>query len=91
MFLRDPGNFYGRISQISFLGLFLGLFFFNMKTDMAGVQDRMGFLYLALVNTMFNAAMNGVAAFPPERAVFLQEQANDTYNAFIYYFGKNLA
>ncbi|EPY22344.1 ATP-binding protein cassette protein subfamily G, member 4 [Strigomonas culicis] len=91
MYLRDPGQFYGRSIQCVFFALFLGLFFFNLKVNQQGVQDRTGALYMTLMNNLFGAAMNGIAAFPPERAVFLQEQANDAYNAFIYYAAKNAA
>ncbi|CAD2221831.1 hypothetical protein AGDE_15959 [Angomonas deanei] len=46
---------------------------------------------MTLMNNLFTAAMVGIASFPPERAVFLQEQANDTYNAFMFYAAKNVA
>ncbi|KAF8278031.1 hypothetical protein TcBrA4_0118740 [Trypanosoma cruzi] len=35
--------------------------------------------------------MHGISAYPPERAVFLQEQANDSYNAAVYFFAKYVA
>lgn len=34
--------------------------------------------------------MSLMAAFPAERAVFLREQANKTYDPFPYYLTKNL-
>ncbi|XQJ25948.1 ATP-binding cassette protein subfamily G, member 4, putative [Leishmania guyanensis] len=91
MYLRDPGNFYGRSVQTLFFAIFLGLFFFNVQLNQQGVQDRQGALYMTLMNNLFGAAMNGIAAFPPERAVFLQEQANDAYNAYTYFLAKNAA
>ena len=91
MYLRDPGNFYGRAIQTLFFAVFLGLFFINVKLNQQGVQDRQGALYITLMNNLFGAAMNGIASFPPERAVFLQEQANDAYNAYTYFLAKNAA
>lgn len=88
MYIRDPGAFYGRGFQTLFFAIFIGVFFINVKLSQQGVQDREGALYLSLMNNLFGAAMNGISAFPPERAVFLQEQANDSYNAYIYYLGK---
>ncbi|KAG5509119.1 hypothetical protein JKF63_06128 [Porcisia hertigi] len=91
MYLRDPSNFYGRAVQTTFFAIFIGLLFFDVKLNQQGVQDRQGSLYITLMNNLFGAAMNGIAAFPPERAVFLQEQANDAYNAYIYFLAKNVA
>ncbi|KAH9600687.1 ABC transporter-like [Trypanosoma melophagium] len=91
MFCRDPGAFVGRSIQTLFFAVFMGLFFFNVKVNQQGVQDRTGALYLTLMNNLFGAAMHGIAAYPPERAVFLQEQANDSYNAFLYFAGKYFA
>lgn len=88
MYIRDPGAFYGRTAQTLFFAIFIGLFFFNVKLNMQGVQDRQGAIYLSLMNNLFGAAMNGIASFPPERAVFLQEQANDAYNAYVFYVAK---
>eukprot|EP00796_Vickermania_ingenoplastis_P001342 gene1342-783_t len=88
MYIRDPGAFMGRTVQTLFFALFIGIFFINVKLNMQGVQDRQGSIYLSLMNNLFGAAMNGIASFPPERAVFLQEQANDAYNAYIYYLAK---
>ncbi|KAG5482727.1 hypothetical protein CUR178_06764 [Leishmania enriettii] len=91
MYMRDPGNFYGRAAQTLLFAIFIGLFFLNVQLNQQGVQDRQGALYITLMNNLFGAAMNGIAAFPPERAVFLQEQANDAYNAYTYFLAKNLA
>ncbi|ORC88154.1 ABC transporter [Trypanosoma theileri] len=91
MFCRDPGAFIGRTFQTLFFSVFMGLFFFNVKVNQQGVQDRSGALYMTLMNNLMGAAMNGISVYPPERAVFLQEQANDSYNAFVYFAGKYMA
>lgn len=91
MYIRDPAAFYGRTVQTLFFAIFMGLFYLNMKVNMEGVQDRQGAIYLSLMNNLFGAAMNGISAFPPERAVFLQEQANDSYNAYFFYIAKVVA
>ncbi|KEG12636.1 putative ABC transporter [Trypanosoma grayi] len=91
MYRRDPSAFIGRSFQTLFFAVFMGLFFFNVKVTQEGVQDRTGALYMTLLNNLFGSAMHGVSVYPPERAVFLQEQANDSYNAFIYFIGKYAA
>ncbi|RNF00480.1 ATP-binding cassette protein subfamily G, member 4 [Trypanosoma rangeli] len=91
MFRRDPGAFMGRSFQTLFFAVFMGLFFFNVKLNQQGVQDRAGALYITLMNNLFGACMHGISAYPPERAVFLQEQANGFYNAFVYFAAKYAA
>ncbi|RNF22252.1 putative ABC transporter [Trypanosoma conorhini] len=50
MFRRDPGAFVGRSLQTLFFAVFMGLFFFNLKLNQQGVQDRAGALYITLMN-----------------------------------------
>lgn len=91
LFTRDPGATYGRMVQTLFFAILVGLFFFGMDRSDQGVQDRAGAIFLICVNNIFMSAMSGVAAFPPERAVFLMEQSSENYSAWIYAFAKNLA
>jgi ABC-type multidrug transport system ATPase subunit len=88
---RDPAGTFGRIIQCLFFAVLLALFFANMTNDTKGVQDRAGVLMMLVMNLTFMNVMNAIAIFPPERAVFLQEQTNNTYNAVLYYFSKVVA
>jgi len=46
---------------------------------------------MIMVNNFFLSAMNALAAFPPERAVFLMEQRTGAYNPFMYFLAKTVA
>jgi len=89
--IRDPAGTFGRLIQCLFFAVLLALFFANLKKDDAGVTDRAGVLFMAVVNTVFMHVLSAIAIFPPERAVFLQEQSNGMYNACMYYVSKCIA
>jgi len=89
--MRDPAGTVGKFVQALFFAVLLALFFANMDKDDQGVQDRSGVLFMEVINLTFLNVMTAITVFPPERAVFLQEQANATYNAYLYYVSKVVA
>lgn len=89
--VRDPVATFGRAGQTIFFSVLIGLFYLGLDDTAAGVQDRLGAMFMLSINAVMISLMNGVATFPPERAVFLMEQANDSYNAFIYFLAKTIA
>ena len=89
--MRDPRSTFGRGAQAIFLSIIIGLFFLNMKKDPQGVQDRLGVLSLLSISKILVGGMNGIVAFPAERAVFLMESSNDAYNPWVYYVAKLVA
>jgi hypothetical protein len=89
--IRDPAGTFGRLIQCLFFAVLLALFFANLKSNDAGVSDRAGVLFMEVMNLTFLNVMSAIAMFPPERAVFLQEQTNSMYSAIIYYISKCIA
>jgi len=89
--IRDPVATFGRLVQCLFFAVLLALFFANLGKDDNGVRDRAGALFMAVVNTVFMHVLSSIAIFPPERAVFLQEQTNSMYSAGLYYVSKWIA
>jgi ABC-type multidrug transport system ATPase subunit/ABC-type multidrug transport system permease subunit len=88
---RDPAATFGRLFQTLFFAVFLALLFANMGKDDNGVTDRAGVLFMQMLNLMFMNVMTALATFPPERAVFLQEQTSGMYSAVNYYISKCIA
>jgi ABC-type multidrug transport system ATPase subunit len=91
LFTRDPGATIGRLVQVIFFAVLVGLFYFGVDNTTQGVQDRSGALFMVAVNSIFMAAMTAVSSIPPERAVFMMEQSSENYNSFFYSFGKDVA
>lgn len=91
MYPRHPSAVFVRLVQTLFVGILMALFYFRITLDQNGVKDRLGVLHMVLINGMFSSAMYGAAAYPPERAVYLQEQSTDSYNALTYVLAKFIA
>jgi ABC-type multidrug transport system ATPase subunit len=88
---RDPAATFGRLFQTLFFAVFLALLFANLEKNDNGVTDRAGVLFMQVMNLMFMNVMTALATFPPERAVFLQEQTSGMYSAVNYYISKCIA
>ena len=88
MLIRDMSATIGRLFQMIYLGIIVGLFYFKVDRDWAGAANLSGVLFLIVMNIMFSSAMPGVVMFPAERAVFLMEQANAIYNPVPYSLAK---
>jgi ABC-type multidrug transport system ATPase subunit/uncharacterized protein with PQ loop repeat len=89
--MRDPAGTIGKLVQCLFFAVLLALFYANLTKDDDGVQDRAGVLFMEVMNLTFLNVMSAIAVFPPERAVFLQEQTNSMYSAPVYYLSKVIA
>lgn len=55
------------------------------------LQNIIGALFFLIINTTMVGIMMLLVTFPVERAVFLREQANKTYDVFPYYYSKVIA
>uniref|UniRef100_A0A7S1MF97 ABC transporter domain-containing protein n=2 Tax=Neobodo designis TaxID=312471 RepID=A0A7S1MF97_NEODS len=89
--MRDPAGVFGRLVQTLFFAVLLALFYANLDTTDNGVNDRAGVLFMQVMNLTFMNVMSALAVFPPERAVFLQEQSSSMYSAGLYYVAKVIA
>lgn len=88
--VRDPMLTIGRIMQVLIFAIFIGLLFWGLKTNTNGVQDRQGVFFLLLIQNVFLSMMPALMAFPPELAVFLQDQANGMYGPIAFYWAKTI-
>jgi len=88
--VRDPMLTFARIGQTVIFALFIGLVFLNLEVKSSGVQDRQGLLFLIAMQMTFLSLMPGLMAFPPELAVFLQDQANGLYGPNAFYWAKSI-
>ena len=89
--MRDPAGVFGRLVQTLFFAVLLALFYANLDNSDNGVNDRAGVLFMQVMNLTFMNVMTALAVFPPERAVFLQEQSSNMYSAVRYYIAKVIA
>ena len=66
--------------------LLIGVIFFGLGDDYAGIQDRQGdpqSLFMAILNQMLGGLMNVVMLFPLERRIFEREHAAGFYKVWL--------
>ena len=72
-----------RMGQTLFFALLIGVIFFGLGDDYAGIQDRQGLLFMAILNQMLGGLMNVVMLFPLERRIFEREHAAGFYKVWL--------
>jgi ABC-type multidrug transport system permease subunit len=74
-----------------FFGLIAGLIFIKLGSDVTGLQDRYGLLFMVATNTAFSSAITMINTFPKDKAVFIREQQAGAYSPFLYMLTKFFA
>ena len=69
------------------VGLFCGYLYYDVKNDISGFQNRLGFFFFLLAFFGFSA-LTGLHSFSTERIIFVRERANNYYNPLSYYISK---
>ncbi|XP_057734528.1 ABC transporter G family member 7 [Arachis stenosperma] len=71
--------------------IIFGSVFWRMGNSQTSIQDRMGLLQVAAINTAMAALTKTVGVFPKERAIVDRERAKGSYSLGPYLFSKLLA
>lgn len=71
--------------------LIFGSIFWRMGRSQTSVQDRMGLLQVAAINTAMSALTKTVNVFPKERSIVQREQAKGSYSLAPYLIAKLVA
>lgn len=69
------------------VGLFCGYLYYDVKNDISGFQNRLGFFFFLLAFFGFSS-LTGLHSFSTERIIFVRERANNYYNPLSYYISK---
>lgn len=89
--LREPLKTRAHVGQVLFLGIILGLIFYNVGNTQREIQNRLGALFFVLVNQSFESVLAIVNTFPAEKSVFFREHSNNMYRTISFYFSKVVA
>ncbi|WJX21254.1 ABC transporter G member 7, variant 2 [Trifolium repens] len=71
--------------------IIFGSVFWRMGKSQTSIQDRMGLLQVAAINTAMAALTKTVGVFPKERSIVDRERAKGSYSLGPYLFSKLLA
>ncbi|KAJ2080618.1 hypothetical protein H4R24_002939 [Coemansia sp. RSA 988] len=68
--------------------LIVGFMFFYLKHDAISVQNRLGVLYVIVLNATFPVVMPSLQTFVQERDIMLRERASAVYRVTTFYVAK---
>ena len=89
---RDVTAVAARFGLTTFLGILIGIIFFDVGASdssvFSNVQSHFGALIMVLLMSMFGTAQPALLAFPEERPVFLREYSTSHYSAAAYFLSR---
>ncbi|GIL74117.1 hypothetical protein Vretifemale_4169 [Volvox reticuliferus] len=86
--VRDKATNMARATSNLFSALLFGAIFFRMKRSQSSVQDRMGLLQVAAINTAMSSLVKTITIFPKERTIVARERARQSYGILPYLSAK---
>ncbi|GAX74296.1 hypothetical protein CEUSTIGMA_g1745.t1 [Chlamydomonas eustigma] len=86
--IRDKPTNMARVIANVTSALIFGSIFFRMKKYQSSIQDRLGLLQVAAINTAMSSLVKTLSAFPRERVIVARERAKDSYSTAPYLTAK---
>ncbi|KAJ1762156.1 hypothetical protein GGH19_003688 [Coemansia sp. RSA 1807] len=68
--------------------LIVGFMFFYLKHDATSIQNRLGVLFVVVLNSTFPVVMPSMQAYLQERDIMLRERASAVYRVTTFYISK---
>lgn len=85
---RSKKMILAQVLQAAFIGMLVGLAFFQIGTGQVSVRKRNSLIFFAVINQGIFGALHVVTSFPLERAVVVRERQAGTYNVSAYFLAK---
>eukprot|EP00002_Diphylleia_rotans_P039834 TRINITY_DN9333_c0_g1_i3.p1 TRINITY_DN9333_c0_g1~~TRINITY_DN9333_c0_g1_i3.p1 ORF type:complete len:607 (-),score=120.22 TRINITY_DN9333_c0_g1_i3:83-1903(-) len=86
--IREPRQIRSWIGQTIFLGIFIGLVYYDLGYTQTSVQDRLGVLFFSVMLMFITSFNSPINLFPAERAIFLHEARQGLYDTLPYFLAK---
>ncbi|KAI9141200.1 P-loop containing nucleoside triphosphate hydrolase protein [Paraphysoderma sedebokerense] len=86
--VRDKATLGATLGQSVIITLIMGAVFWQLGSDAAGIQNRLGALFFIAVNLTFGNVMPTLAVFPQQRQIIKRERASGAYSASAAYIAK---
>eukprot|EP00878_Enallax_costatus_P000531 GHUV01000626.1.p2 GENE.GHUV01000626.1~~GHUV01000626.1.p2 ORF type:complete len:325 (+),score=108.41 GHUV01000626.1:3181-4155(+) len=88
---RDRAAAIARLSSNVSSAVIFGAIFFRMQKKQSSIQDRLGLLQVAAINTAMSALVKTITVFPKERSIVSRERTRKAYDVLPYLSAKLLA
>ncbi len=89
--LRDPGLTRTRAGQTVVLAVIIGLIYLRLGNGDKDIQNRMGVIFLCIMNQGMGSMMGVLSMFVREVPIFLREHQARLYSSYAYYLARSLA
>ncbi|KAJ1664974.1 hypothetical protein IW140_002773 [Coemansia sp. RSA 1813] len=89
--IRNKSLVRGFLGQSVVMAVFVGFVFFQLKTDQASIQNRIGALFMLVVQCTFPVAIPTMTMIMSGRNVLLRERSAGTYRMSSYFFARALS
>ncbi|KAJ2716673.1 hypothetical protein H4R19_000508 [Coemansia spiralis] len=86
--VRNMEFLVSQVFQSVATSLIVGFMFFYLKHDSVSVQNRLGVLYIVVLNATFPVIMPTLSVYLQERDIMLRERAAATYRVSAFYAAK---
>ncbi|KAJ2614373.1 hypothetical protein H4S08_001736 [Coemansia sp. RSA 1365] len=86
--LRNVPFLMGQIIQAIFMSLLIGFMFFYLKHDALSIQNRLGVMFIVIVNATFPILMPMLTLYYKERDIMIRERSSATYRVSAFYVSK---
>ncbi|KAJ1904486.1 hypothetical protein LPJ81_002468 [Coemansia sp. IMI 209127] len=89
--VRNKSLIRGFIYESVVITLIMGFVFFQLKTDQASIQNRIGALYVLVVQCAFPVTLPTMTMIIASRNVLMRERSTGTYRMSSYFFARALS
>ncbi|KAJ2868205.1 hypothetical protein GGI22_000889 [Coemansia erecta] len=89
--IRNKSLVRGFLGQSIVMVVFLGFVFFQLKTNQPSIQNRIGALFMLVVQCTFPVAIPTMTMIMAGRNVLLRERSSGTYRMSSYFFARALS
>ncbi|KAJ2080619.1 hypothetical protein H4R24_002940 [Coemansia sp. RSA 988] len=86
--LRNVPFLMGQLVQAIFMSLLIGFMFFYLKHDALSIQNRLGVMFIVIVNSTFPILMPMLTLYYKERDIMIRERSSATYRVSAFYVSK---
>ncbi len=86
-FWRKPAIFYSHMVFSAILGLFIGVVYLRVGSNLGGIQNRLGSIFFTQCIMGFSG-MSAITTFSGERLLFMRERSNGFYGPLPFLISK---
>ena len=89
--LRDPILTKARAIQAIVIAVVIGLIYLRLRNNQKSVQDKMGAIFVCIINQSMGGVFGVLSTFTQELPIFLREHRSGLYSSYSYYLSRTFA